>query len=120
MNESAGLNATTLAMILGTIAMLAAGQVLFKYAAGSLDLGNLRSLLSWPLIAALSVYALATLAWLAVLARVPLSTAFPFYGLGFLLVPLLSVLILGEKFRYSTLVGGAIIMVGIVISTREW
>ncbi|MGH8083060.1 MAG: EamA family transporter [Lysobacter sp.] len=120
MNDNAGLNLTTIAMIIGTIAMLAAGQVLFKYAAASLDFGNLRSLVSWPLFAALSVYALATLAWLAVLARVPLSTAFPFYGLGFLIVPLLSVLILGEKFRYSILVGGVIIMIGVIVSTREW
>lgn len=120
MNDHAGLNATTIAMIVGTIAMLAAGQVLFKYAAGSLDFANLRSLVSLPLFAALCVYALATLAWLAVLARVPLSEAFPFYGLGFLLVPMLSVLILGEKFRYSTLVGGSIIIVGIIVSTRDW
>lgn len=118
--HAAGLNATTLAMILGTIAMLGAGQVLFKYAAGSMDFGSIRSYFSWPLIAALSVYALATLAWLAVLARVPLSVAFPFYGLGFLFVPLLSVLILGEKFHYSTLVGGGIIMLGVYVSSLEW
>lgn len=120
MNDSAGLTLTTTAMILGTIAMLAAGQVLFKYAATTLDFGNLRSFFSLSLIAILAIYAFATLAWLAVLARVPLSTAFPFYGLGFILVPLLSVLILGEKFRYSTMVGGITIMIGVIVSTREW
>ena len=120
MSNGGQLNLTTVAMILGTIAMLAAGQVLFKFAAGSLDFSKPRSLLSWPLFAALAVYGLATLAWLAVLARVPLSLAFPFYGLAFLLVPMLSVLILGEKLRYSTLLGGAIIMIGVVVSAREW
>ena len=120
MQTSQHLNAATLALILGTIAMLAGGQVLFKYAAMSLDFTDLRSYFSVPLIAALGVYAVATLAWLAVLARVPLSVAFPFYGLGFLLVPLLSALILGEKVRMATFVGGAIIMIGIIVSLRDW
>lgn len=109
----------TVVMIVATIALLGFGQVLFKYAATSIEFGNFRSYLSMPLACALIVYAAATVAWLAVLARVPLSTAFPFYGLAFLLVPLLSVWILGERFRWSTIVGGAIIIVGIVISSRR-
>lgn len=120
MNESASLNLTSVALIVGTIAMLAVGQVLFKYAASSLNFSDVRSFLSLPLVVALAVYAVATVAWLAVLTRVPLSLAFPFYGLSFILVPLLSMLILGEKLRVSTLVGGVVIMVGVVISSREW
>lgn len=120
MNGSAGLTPSALAMILGTIAMLAAGQVLFKYAAASIDFGNVRTFFSWTLILALAVYAAATLSWLAVLARVPLSVAFPFYGLSFILVPVLSVIILGEKLRYSTLVGGTVILLGVLISSRDW
>jgi len=118
--NSSGLNPITLAMIIGTIAMLAVGQVLFKYAATSLNFSDVRSFLSLPLFVALAVYAAATVAWLAVLTRVPLSLAFPFYGLSFILVPLLSLLILGEKLRISTVVGGVVIMLGVVISSREW
>lgn len=120
MNEDASLNLTTVTMIVGTIAMLAAGQVLFKYAATSLNFSDPRTFLSLPLVTAFAVYTVATFAWLAVLTRVPLSVAFPFYGLGFIFVPLLSVLILGEKFRISTLLGGGIILAGIVISSKEW
>lgn len=120
MTDSATLNLPTVTLIIGTIAMLAVGQVLFKYAASSLTFSDFGSFLSLPLFVALAVYALATLAWLAVLARVPLSVAFPFYGLGFILVPLLSALILGEKLRFSTVVGGLIIMVGIIVSSRKW
>lgn len=120
MNEDANLSLTTVAMIVGTIAMLAAGQVLFKYAATSLDFSDPRTFVSLPLLSALGVYTVATFAWLAVLTRVPLSVAFPFYGLGFILVPLLSVLILGEKLRISSLLGGGIILVGIVVASREW
>ncbi|MGO4222705.1 EamA family transporter [Lysobacter sp. TAF61] len=120
MQHGNGLNFVTLAMIIATIAMLASGQVLFKYAAASIDFGNIRSYFSLPLLVALALYGIATIAWLAVLARVPLSVAFPFYGLGFLLVPLLSVLVLGERLRYSSLLGGLIILIGIAISSRDW
>lgn len=109
----------TVAMIVATIALLGVGQVLFKYAATSIDFGDARSYFSLPLMAALVVYGVATIAWLAVLARVPLSIAFPFYGLAFLLVPLLSVWILGERFRWSTIIGGLIIIVGIIVSSRR-
>ena len=120
MSSGHELDFTTVAMIVATITLLGFGQVLFKYASATLQFGYLHSYFSVPLICALVIYAVATLAWLAVLARVPLSVAFPFYGLGFLLVPLLSVIILGEHFRWSTLVGGLIILIGITISSREW
>lgn len=120
MNGTAGVSAQTLALILATILMLALGQVLFKFASGAIDFASPKSLVTWPLVVAILMYGVATLAWLAVLARVPLSTAFPFYGLGFVLVPLLSALLLGEKLRLSTIVGGIIIMVGIIVSTRRW
>lgn len=110
----------TIAMIVGTILLLGVGQVLFKFAAATFHAGDLRSYFSLPLFAALAIYGFATVAWLAVLARVPLSTAFPFYGLGFIFVPLLSIAFLGESFRWSTFVGGVVIMLGIVISSQDW
>ena len=117
MKSTASLDAGTLTMILGTIALLGFGQVLFKSAATGLELSNPRSLLSFQLVAALAVYGFATLAWLVVLSRVPLVIAFPFYGLGFLLVPLMAWALLNEPLRWQTLVGGAIILVGIVVSS---
>lgn len=120
MNGHHNLNLPTISMIIATIALLGFGQVLFKFASASLSFGDPRSYLSLPLIAALTIYGVATLCWLAVLARVPLSVAFPFYGLGFLFVPTLSILILGEGFRWSVFVGGLVIIVGIVISAQRW
>lgn len=120
MQASQNLTPATVVMILGTVLMLGIGQVLFKVAASSLQLSEVRSYLSVPLLAALLIYGLATLAWLVVLSRVPLSSAFPFYGLGFFIVPLLSVVLLSEPFRWSTFVGGAIIAVGIVVSAQDW
>ncbi len=114
---SSGLTPTVLLLIVCTIIMLAGGQILFKQAAGTLSLSRPLSLLSWPLILALTVYGLATVMWLAVLSRVPLSVAFPFYGLTFLLVPTFAWLLLKEPIRPQVLIGGAIIMLGVVISS---
>jgi drug/metabolite transporter (DMT)-like permease len=112
-----GMSVGTLSLIIGTIVLLSAGQVLFKFAATGLQLTKPATLLSLPLLAALVLYGFATLAWLFVLSLVPLSTAYPFYGLGFLIVPILSWLILNEPFRPSVLLGGIVIAAGIVITS---
>lgn len=104
-------------LILSTIIMLAAGQVLFKQAAAGLSLAKPSTLVSWPLIAALALYGIATLTWLMVLARVRLSVAYPFYGLTFLLVPVLAWLLLKEPLRPQVVLGGVIIMIGVAISS---
>jgi drug/metabolite transporter (DMT)-like permease len=112
-----GMEFAMVVLTLGTIALLALGQVLFKLAAGSIQLSDPRSLVSLPLFIALTIYGLATVMWLVVLSKVPLSTAFPFYSLTFLLVPLLAWLVLKEPIRPQVMIGGVVIMVGIVIST---
>ena len=113
----AGLSPTVLLLIVSTILTLAAGQVLFKNAAAGISLSRPSSFMSWALTAALLLYAIATLMWLLVLARVRLSVAFPFYGLTFLIVPVLAWLLLKEPLRIQTLLGGMVILVGVIIST---
>lgn len=66
---------------------------------------------------AVAVYGGAMLMWLYILGRVPLSVAFPFFGLCFMLVPLLSHWIVGDPVSASTWVGAGVILVGISIST---
>jgi len=114
MNRS-GLSVVTMFAIVAVVLLLSAGQVLFKYAANGLDFSKPVSFLSVPLAVALAVYGIATLCWLLVLTKVPLSVAFPFYGLVFLLVPVFSWLILKESLRAPTIIGGVIIAVGVVI-----
>ena len=109
---------TTMTLLLATIAVLAGGQVLFKLSANGLQLGDPRTFLSVPLVAALGIYGVATLMWLVVLTRLPLSVAFPFYGLTFLLVPILAWLFLGEPLRIQTLVGGVVIIIGVAICAK--
>lgn len=109
----------TLLLLLATILALSVGQVLFKLAASNLQLGDPRTFLSLRLFAALIVYAVATLMWLVVLSRMPLSVAFPFYGLTFLAIPVLSALCLGEPLRLSSLIGGVLILAGVAVSARS-
>lgn len=115
--SDAALTPTVIAMILVTLAMLACGQVLFKQASAQLSFERPASFLSGTLIIALFIYGAATLLWLAVLARVPLSLAFPFYGLSFLLVPTFAWWLLHEPIRPQTWIGGAVILLGVVISS---
>jgi len=115
--SDAALTPTVIAMILVTLAMLACGQVLFKQASAQLSFVRPASFLSGTLIIALFIYGAATLLWLAVLARVPLSLAFPFYGLSFLLVPTFAWWLLHEPIRPQTWIGGAVILLGVVISS---
>lgn len=109
-----------LIFIVLTVFMLAVGQILFKYAAGKMDIqghGIIAAVLFNPaLIIALSVYAVATFCWLIVLKGVPLRLAYPFAALGFFIVPLMSHFFLGEPLRWSSFAGAAIIMAGVYVS----
>ncbi len=97
---------------------LVAGQLLFKQAALTVET-NLglyaffRSLVGWQFILALSVYAVATLLWVVILTRVPLSRAYPFMALGFALVPLSASLIYRETLSLSYWAGLGFIFIGL-------
>ncbi len=113
----AALTPTVVVMILITLVMLACGQVLFKQASAQLSFARPITFLSGTLILALFIYGAATVLWLAVLARAPLSLAFPFYGLSFLLVPAFAWWLLHEPIRPQTWIGGGVIMLGVMISS---
>jgi drug/metabolite transporter (DMT)-like permease len=106
-----------LVALVSVIGLLAAGQILFKHAAIGIRWEQPATLLSWPLFIALLVYALATVGWVFILSRLPLSVAFPFYGLTFLIVPVLAWFFLQEPMRMQTMLGGVLIMIGVVVST---
>lgn len=112
------LTKTTVLLLIGTIFLLAVGQVFFKSAAGLLEFSRPKSFLTWQLVTALVIYVFATLAWLYVLSCVPLTVAFPFYGLSFLFVPILAWLVFGEPLRWEIFAGGVLIFAGIMVSIR--
>lgn len=110
-----------LAFIITTVFLLSAGQILFKVAAAKIDFveaGVVSSLLfNYSLWIALLVYGIATVCWLIVLNTIPLRVAYPFVALGFFIVPILSSIFLNEPLTTYSLLGAAIITVGVYISS---
>jgi drug/metabolite transporter (DMT)-like permease len=117
MNDPIRMGWGTALLLAATLLLLSLGQILFKWASKGVSFGDPRSLLSPSLLSGLFVYGLATIMWILVLKRLPLSLAFPFYGLTFLLVPLLAHFLIGEKIGYQTLLGGGIIMFGVFVTS---
>ena len=67
---------------------------------------------------ALTVYAFATILWLYILQRIPLSIAYPFSALAMVIVPILAVFIFGERLSWSYWLGASFIFIGIIIIAR--
>lgn len=110
------LTSITILCVLG----ISLGQLLFKRAAQSIT--NAANWQDWLfngwLIGALALYGITTLVWVWVLRNAPLHLAYPFMGLAFLFVPVLSWLILGERVQMPTVIGGLLILAGITIASR--
>jgi len=105
------------------VALIAAGQMLFKSAAGEWRIDGwswttLRSFLSPTLMLALTIYGMTTVLWVLILRAVPLTAAFPLYALVFLVVPVLAHFIFGEPLSWNAMVGGAVIVLGVAIAVR--
>jgi|SRR5690242_15384032 drug/metabolite transporter (DMT)-like permease len=116
----------TIRWLLLTVAcvfMLSVGQMLFKNAAARWIIdgwgwNTWRSFLSFPMLLALVLYAATTILWVFILKHLSLSVAYPVYALSFLLVPLLAYFVLGESLTPKMLFGAALIVAGIVVTTR--
>lgn len=94
--------------------MLATGQILFKKAAlVSNESAGIFGLINIWLIVALGLYAIATILWVWLLKVVPLSFAYPFAALGFVLVPLAAVCLFGETLSIKYIIGSLLIISGI-------
>ncbi len=110
-----------LMLMLVCVALLAVGQVLFKVAASQWRVdgwtwATLRGFLSMPMLAALVVYAVATVLWVFVLRFVPLVAAYAIFALAFIVTPLFAHVALGEPLALRTLIGGAIIVLGVLVA----
>ena len=110
------------AMVLLCVLMISAGQILFKYAAGSSGEGRdglLGLLTNKFLIVACLIYAAATLLWVWQLKYVPLNRAYPIYAAAFVIVPLLAWFFFKEKVGLAYGLGTGLIVIGVVLCTRD-
>jgi len=109
--------------LLGFSAMLAVGQTLFKFAALGMRKGTvIEGFLSLPMLvsfwASLALYGCATLLWICLLQSVPLSRAYPFAALGFVIVPGLAALFFAERLSPAYGVGALLIVAGVIVTSR--
>jgi len=100
------------------VVLFALGQVLFKKAALSGGDGEfLRGLLTVWTLAALILYGLATLLWIWILQTVPLSIAYAFTSLAFILVPIVAHVVFGEALSIKYAIGCGLIVMGVIITS---
>lgn len=99
---------------------LAIGQILFKVSATSLsETGSFFALKTvTTIIAAMVLYAVTSIAWVWVLQKIELGRVYPLMALAFILVPLGSHFIFGERFAAQYFVGVTLIVIGIVVTIR--
>ena len=113
-------------LILLSVAMSACAHLLLKLGVGSAGASGksaaasgLAYLLSPFVIGGLALYGLGAVVWLFVLARVPLSAAYPFVGIGFLFTMVLGVVALGESVSAMRIGGTLLIALGCVFVSRS-
>lgn len=109
---------STLAIILAisTVLGMASGQILFKLASGH---GGLMEIFLFPMFwAAVVLFGLVTILWVLLLREVELSRAYPIMAETYVLVPIASMVILGEKLGWSYGLGVALIIGGIILTVR--
>ena len=111
-----------------TILLTVYGQIVIKWqvmAAGAwpTDLSaQVRFLLGllanmW-IISAFAAAFLASLAWMAAMTRLPLSHAYPFTSLSFVLILLMSAVLFHEAVSWPKVIGMGLVIAGIVVGSQ--
>ena len=121
--------ASTLILILVSVCMSAAAQVMLKTGMSQGEIGASLAQQRWAssialvatnpwVVGGLAMYFLSAAVWLLVLARVQLSFAYPFVGLGFILTMFLGWWLMGDSIGAQRLIGTLLIAVGVVLIAR--
>jgi multidrug transporter EmrE-like cation transporter len=117
------LTITNVALLLFAVVSAATGQVMLKHgmqiatatvarSGGPLALRAATS--PWVLLG-LVVFGVSAVAWLAALSRVPLSVAYPFNALGYLVILTASIVVLHERASVLTWVGSLMVVSGLLV-----
>jgi drug/metabolite transporter (DMT)-like permease len=119
----------TILLILLSIGIAVGGQILLKIGMnkiGPIDIGSASSLghlftgiiKSPTVLVGLFLYVISAALWLIIISAVDLSFAYPFIGLTYVLVLLVSKFILKEDVNPIRWIGTAIITVGVIVISR--
>ena len=105
-------------LVLLCVLAIAVGQLFFKLTANStVNAGegfSITGLIQNPwFLLSLAIYGGATLLWIWILQRVPLTAAYPLFSFSFIFVPLLGMVFLGEQVAPIYWIGIVLIMLGV-------
>jgi len=99
-------------------ALIALGQVFFKKAALSISGGDFfAGLLNAWLLAAIALSGAAAVLWVWILQTMPLSRAYAFTSLVYIMVPLAAYVLLDETFSVNYALGCGLIIAGVIIAS---
>jgi multidrug transporter EmrE-like cation transporter len=106
--------------IVFVVSAMVVGQILFKMSAQYLvvekgPVNLLLSLLTWQFILAMVFYSTATFLWVILLKYVPISRAYPFVALSFVLLPIASYFLFGDPLTTRYFSGLAFFMTGLFL-----
>jgi undecaprenyl phosphate-alpha-L-ara4N flippase subunit ArnE len=104
-------------LLLASTVFAAAGQVLFKL--GAADRTALRDFLNPQIAGGGALYFLGAVLWIAALSKAPLSVAYPFTALTFVLVYLASAFLLGDRPPAGAIVGVGLVLAGLGLIFRS-
>ncbi len=110
-------------LLLFAVISAATGQVMLKHGmqvatTRATDTGTslaLRAATSPWVLLGLVVFGVSAIAWLAALSRIPLSVAYPFNALGYLVILTASIVVLHERASLLTWAGSLLVVSGLVI-----
>lgn len=119
------MNIQVLLLILSSVGLSVLAQVALKYGMSQpyiqMALGQGGLTAAWLVITnmyvflGLFMYGCGAMLWLLVLARLDVSMAYPFVGLGFIFTMLLGFFVLGEAVSVMRVVGTLLITAGVVL-----
>jgi drug/metabolite transporter (DMT)-like permease len=112
-----------LAVLIVAVGLAAVGQLVLKHGMTLAEHRAHESGRSLLLVAAgspwiiggLAIFGLSAVAWLLTLSRVPLSVAYPFNALGYLVILTASVFVLNEHATRWTWVGTGMVVAGLIV-----
>jgi multidrug transporter EmrE-like cation transporter len=125
--DAAIMTAQLLLLILFSVGLSALAQMFLKLGVGAAriapDGGVAAALSAYAfspyVIFGLGLYGLGAVAWLFVLSRLPLTAAYPFVGLGFVMTMIIGITALGENVSPMRLFGTLMIAAGCVLVARS-
>jgi len=110
---------SSLLLVAGNALLLVTGQFLWKLGLQTrpnpfADVSAIVSTLVSPyILAGIAIYGGATVLWLYILSRVPLSVAYPLQSMAYLVAIVAAHFVFGEDLTAGKLVGAVLIMAGI-------